>query len=207
MKALSWVVAGLLSLSILLLSVLGTFHDDRFHEYAYRRNGAYEALGKGFAWEVTENWQAYLLDEESLYVFAGEQAAHLAEVKLVYLKARVVLNAALFLAVALLAAALLSVKGCFYDVLLKTAFKTVLLTAFLALLSLSWEWFFSLSHALLFSGVWRFSSATLVLRLWGDNFFPLAAGYVFLKNVVMAGLLFLLARAWRWFISPRLASR
>ncbi|MBN1275730.1 DUF1461 domain-containing protein [Candidatus Woesearchaeota archaeon] len=205
MASIVWASAGLLTALTLLLSVLGTFHDDAFYRCAYGQNGAFDRLGDELVWSVTENFQSYLEDEAALALFDEQQAAHLEDVKGLY-RTGVGIARLLIAALAILFVALAGQAGrrdVFQRLFRRTSIIIVVLTVVLALSAMRWDWFFTRFHELLFTGNWRFGGASLMMRLWSGSFFPLAAGYVLAKNAVAAGFLLISAR----LISPRLTSR
>ena len=193
MKALTWTISILLTLLILFLSILGTFHDDLFYRYAYARNGAYtHDLPRSTVWEVTENFQAYLKNENSLSYFPANQAAHLADVKQLYQQgthlARLLLGLTSILLFSL--AWFPERKRLLAQTFKHAAQLSLGLLFVLGLLALNWNWFFTGFHQLFFSGNWQFYAATLMLKLWGNQFFVLAAGYVLIKCLAASAFLF-----------------
>lgn len=205
MRVLLWATSISLVLLIIVLSLVGTFHDDVFYRFAYERNGAYEKTDSEMPLLVTENFQSYLDDEEELLFFQDDQASHLEDVKGLY-KVGVGVARVLIALLVILFVVLAYQKE--RSILVSTVFRNAAITLFvvigvIALLSLRWEWFFTMFHELFFSGNWQFHPATLMLRLWGENFFPLAAGYVVLKSVVIGVFLFVTSK----LISPLSVSR
>lgn len=193
----SVLVVAFLTLLILLTPLLTLFHDDIFYDFAYQKNGAYESLEKETVWKVTENFQAFLLDEESLDYFVDAQADHLQEVKELYTLTSLIWRTIFFLSVALL---LMMRKPS----LVLTAAKVSFVALFLfLLLALHWQWFFTQFHTLVFSGNWQFGTTSLMLQLWGGNFFPLAAGYAFIQSLLLSSVLFLIGKKWEQIISPQ----
>lgn len=191
MKGLVVIASGCVVVLVLVLSLIGTFHDDAFFSFAYARNGAYERTDSEMAWLVTENFQSFIDGDEELVFFQDDQASHLEDVKGLYeigvgtSRVLVGLLAILFVVFAyqekrkeLLASALRGAAGTLFVVI-----------GVIALLSLRWEWFFTMFHEVFFTGNWSFHPATLMIRMWGGAFFPLAAMYVLLKNVLVGGFL------------------
>jgi uncharacterized membrane protein len=189
-RLLSWMIAFFFVILIILSSLLGTFFDDYFYHFGYEQNGVYEKLDYDFTWKVTENFQGYLMDDAQLELFNQDQAAHLADVKALYKTGRS-LCILLFILISVLMVSMGLYEErrlLFAQTMKRTAFLLLGAVVFLALLATQWEWFFTTFHELLFTGNWQFHPATLMIKLWGENFFPLAALYVFLKNVAVAGI-------------------
>ncbi|MBW2982848.1 DUF1461 domain-containing protein [Candidatus Woesearchaeota archaeon] len=205
MRLLVWSTATTLSLLIILLAVLGTFHDDNFYDYAYQRNGAYEQLGREGAWQLTENYQAYLEGEEELKVFHNDQARHLADVKGLYALGKTLVRILTGLAAILLFSIGVSRKRTplFKEAMRKTGIITLTTILVLGVLAVNWSWFFTGFHELLFQGNWTFHPATLTMRLWGGSFFIQAAIYIALKITITATVILCLRRALKSLTSPR----
>ena len=191
----SWMVASLLCLTVVLLSLAGTFHDRSFYGFAYARNGVFEDVGSARSWAVTGEFEGFLEGESSLSSFTPAEASHLSDVRGLYRLARGLASVFLGALSVLLFSLLLHKRRReeFSRALRRSSLLIVVLTAALSLLGLRWEWFFTLFHELFFSGNWMFSGSSLMIRLWGGSFFPLAAGYVALKNLVAAAFLFVLS--------------
>ena len=205
MRNITWVTAAILSLLIILLAVLGTFHDDTFHDYAYERNGAYEQLGGEGVWQLTENYQAYLDDEAELEVFHDDQARHLEDVKGLYTLGKTLVRILAGLAAILLFSIGVSRKRTllFRTTMTRTGIITLSALLVLAVLALNWSWFFTGFHELFFRGNWAFHPATLMMRLWGGNFFIHAAAYTALKITLTAASILGIGVGVKNLTSPR----
>lgn len=205
MRAVAWSATTILSLLIILLAVLGTFHDDAFYDYAYERNGAYEQLGEEGAWQLTHNYQAYLDDEEELQVFHDDQVRHLEDVKGLYTLGKTLVRILAGLAVILLFSIGVSRERMllFKETMRKTGVITLSTLIILTILASSWNWFFAGFHELFFQGNYAFHPATLTMRLWGGRFFIHAAIYVGLKISLATLFIFGLGRAFKNLTSPR----
>jgi len=70
----------------------------------------------------------------------------------------------------------------------------ILIVGAFSLVASRWEWFFEKFHELFFDGNWRFPLSSLMIRLWGGCFFPLAAAYAGVKSVIVGVFLSLLGR-------------
>ncbi|MFP4524373.1 MAG: DUF1461 domain-containing protein [Candidatus Woesearchaeota archaeon] len=205
MRALTWTTASVLTLLIISLAVLGTFHDDTFHDYAYERNGAYEQLGRDGAWRLTENYQAYLAGEAELKVFHDDQARHLRDVKELYVFGATLVRILTGIAAILLFSMAMSRKriSLFQTTMRRTSITTLAALIILASLAIDWKWFFTGFHELFFQGNYTFHPATLMMRLWGGSFFIHAAAYVCVKLALAATFILGLGQALKNLTSPR----
>ncbi len=71
-----------------------------------------------------------------------------------------------------------------------------ILGAFILIVSVlasSWNWFFFGFHRLFFSGQWMFEMDTLMMQLWGGNFFVATAIFVAIRMLQMSCLLLALS--------------
>lgn len=89
-------------------------------------------------------------------------------------------------------------KKKFYLNLFASMFKNsgIILFALLLLVSIlasSWDWFFTIFHEVVFSGQWMFPSDTLMIHLWMDPFFLVAAKFIAVRIILIICLLFSLS--------------
>lgn len=166
---------------ILLVPILSIFHDDTFYDYAYSRNGAYESFDKEFVWSVTDNFQGFLLDKEPLRHFNESQSAHLQDVKDLYKKG----TATVIILVLLHIISLSTGKTDYARVMRTTALISFIALIILSLLAINWQSFFLKFHQVFFTGNYMFHPESLMLRMWGGNFFPLAAGYAAAQSLLL----------------------
>ena len=198
----SWALGACWCALVVLLSLLGVFHDDAFFSFAYAHNGAYEQVGVEEAWRVTGEFRSFLAGGE-LESFPEDEAAHLEDVRSLYVQgwwwSRSIIVLSLFLLV--IVAFREDRSWLFAASLRRGALLLFLLVLVLGALSLRWEWFFNAFHEVLFVDNWLFPYETLTIRLWGGSFFPFAAAYVFAQQVVVAAFLFLLSKSVTWRLS------
>lgn len=171
-----------LVLLVLLVPILSIFHDDHFYDYAYTQNGAYERLDKEFVWAVTDNFQEFLLNKEPLRNFNESQSAHLQDVKQLYLQGTTLVITLIILHLI----TLLFCKKNYAWVMRKTAITSFVVLIIIFLLALNWQTFFLIFHKIFFTGNYVFHPESLMLRMWGGNFFPLAAGYAALQSLLLS---------------------
>jgi len=192
-------VSGVLFTVVLLLTpLLSLFTNDVFYDVAYRLNGAYDRVGVRDAWRVTENFQSFIRGVDELRYFPPDQAAHLMDVRSLYVLGRFILAGALVLLVLSLFFIVFSRDADLFVAALRTgASFTFLLLGLLVLLALRWDWFFEGFHRLFFSGGWLFPSHTLMMNLWGRNFFVVAALFSAAQSLILAVFLLVTASSVR----------
>jgi uncharacterized membrane protein len=180
---------------LILVPIVSLFHDDSFYHYAYTQNFAYEQLDHELVWSVTKNFQAYLQGHEELIVFDEDQASHLSDVKDLYTVGKAIILLALLAHVISVVIMWKNGWSWYSRVLKQSAIITLATLIVLFLLALNWQWFFTQFHLLFFEDNWQFSSASLMIRLWGGSFFIFAAAYSALQSTLISIVIFLMGKA------------
>ncbi len=189
----NYLVVFLLLVLILLLPLISLFTFDNFYRFAYWKNGAYDRLGFRTVQQTTDEFQGFLLGKNELVSFPPDEKNHLLEVREVYDTGLWLIRFDLMLLVLLLVLSGMRI-GDFTKVLKRTVQSLVGVTALLFLLGLNWNWFFTGFHELLFKGNWIFSQETLMIKLWGGNFFMVAALAVLIDYLLVGMFLYGLER-------------
>ncbi len=189
MKAFVVLGSIFLTVTVLLLALVSTFHNDHLYDVGYKQNNAYNHLGEELTLELTSNFQNYIENKEALSpLFDTNQALHLMDVKNLYILGKNIAQITLMLVIIFLGYLIMhDEKKKLFNKLLKTTSTTLLIVfGILVILGLNWEWFFTAFHNIFFTGNWSFDGGSLMMRLWGGNFFIIASIWVGVKVLMIA---------------------
>lgn len=188
-----------LILTIIMLATLTTFFDNKTYDKGYTQNGAYERMNETEIWMITENVQGYFANNNELEYFRGVEKEHLEEVKEKLILAdfvSVILQTILGILIIVIILRELKNNTKSNKTVIKQLKKNIQKIIFItisifALIGIFWNWFFIKFHEVLFSGQWMFTYNTLMMQLWGGNFFA-TIGIEILKKIGIALIVLIL---------------
>jgi len=209
-----WAASFALALLLIVLPIFVSIDSDALYTKGYQANGAFNRFSSEELWETTINVQNFFLDDEDLLFFSSAEAEHLEEVKDIFSLAKKILIICLFCVIGFVFA---FVRFSFeekkmdfkdkktqyflfdsFSLLAKRSSLIIFaLLLILAAFAISWDWFFTVFHELLFSSQWQFTADTLMMQLWTHPFFVVAAKFLAVRIIIIALILFACSYALR----------